>query len=134
MEALLARVADLALPHGDWVILGSGPLWAHGILATPPRDLDILARGAAWHRACRLGRVERAARGDQVVRLADGLVEVFDGWAPMTWAVDDVIDRAEWLHGLPWARLEYVLEFKRALGRPKDLEHVLLLEAWLERR
>ncbi len=114
------------------MILGSGPMWAHGLLADLGNDVDVVARRAAWRRACELGTPVRAALGDLVVRLDGGAVEIFDGWAPMGWSVDALIEAAEWRHGLPWAPLQYVLEFKRALARPKDLEHVRLIERYLE--
>jgi len=45
--------------------------------------------------------------------------------------VDGIIDRAELIEGLPFAHLEGVLSFKRALGRVKDLEHIRLIEEHL---
>lgn len=131
MIPVLERLAELNLPWGDWVILGSGPLWAQGLIPDLPNDVDVLARGAAWRRVCELGRPRRAALGDLVVRLEDGALEIFDGWAPMEWDLDEVIDAAEWRHGFPWAPLHYVLEFKRVLARPKDLEHIRLIEEFL---
>ncbi len=131
MIAILRRLAQLGLPRGDWVILGSGPLWAHGLIPDLPHDVDVLARGAAWRRACELGAPQRAALGDLVVRLENGTMEIFDGWAPMKWDLDEVIDAAEWRHGFPWAPLRYVLEFKRVLARPKDLEHIRIIEEFL---
>lgn len=69
-----------------------------------------------------------------MVRLEGGTSEIFGGW--MGWDIDALIDGAESMDGPPFARLEDVLAFKRAYGRPKDLEHVRLLEGYLrgERR
>ena len=63
------------------------------------------------------------------MRLEDGKIEVFGGW--MGWDIDALIDDAERIDGLPFARLEDVLAWKRAYARPKDLDHVRLIERYL---
>lgn len=45
---------------------------------------------------------------------------------------DGIIDGAAFIEGVPFARLEDVLAFKRSLGRAKDLEHILI-EKYLAR-
>jgi hypothetical protein len=74
-----------------------------------------------------LGPVRTAPEGDPVVRLEGGGIEVFGGW--LGWDIDALIDNAEIIDGLPFARLEDVLAFKRFYGRPKDIAHVCLYEA-----
>jgi hypothetical protein len=117
---------ELALPAGDWALFGSAVLLARG-LVEEVRDLDVVVRGAAWQRVLTFGRPERAERGDLVVRL--GALELFDGFAPFDAAA--MIDRAETIDGLPFVTLADTVAWKRALGRPKDLEHVRLIEVAL---
>lgn len=128
-ERLFEELAALALPARDYAVFGSGPLAAHGILEELG-DVDVVARGAAWERATELGPVEVAPYGDPLVRFGDGAVEIFGGW--LGWDIDSIIDGADLINGLPFARLEDVLAFKRFLGRPKDLEHARLLTAYLQ--
>lgn len=87
----------------------------------------MLARGPAWEAAKDLGEAVAGEMGDPVVRL--GEVEVFGGWLGMD--ADGIIDGARPVWGLPFARLEDVLEFKHLLGRPKDREHIRLMESYL---
>ncbi len=122
----LERVESLALPSRDYAVFGSGPLLAHG-LVTQVRDVDILARGAAWERAKTLGAPQRAPGGDERVRLRGA--EIFNGWLGLD--VDAVVDGAELTHGLPFARLTDVVAFKKRLNRPKDEAHLRLLEGFL---
>ena len=124
------RVSALKLPLQDYAVFGSGPLLAHG-LVEHIGDIDLLARGAAWTKASALGEVEVAQGGDKVVRLAGG-TDIFDGWLELD--KDAVIDRAALLDGLPYAGLRDVLAFKLKLSRPKDAEHIRLLEAYLADR
>ncbi len=128
---LLEKVKALQLPLGDYAVFGSGPLLVHG-LVEDINDVDLVAREAAWMRARSLGPVLVAPKGDPVVRLGDGEIEVFARWLGMD--LDAIIDGATIMGGLPFARLEDVRAFKRALGRPNDLGHVLLIEEHLRGR
>jgi len=118
-------VRALGLPENDYAIFGSGPLAVRGLIELK-NDVDIVARGPAWTKAVGLGPVTVARHGDPLVRLHGGRIEVFAGWMEMD--IGGIIDRAELIEGLPFARLEDILTFKRALGRAKDLEHIRLIE------
>ena len=130
-HALLEKVKALRFALGDYAVFGSGPLLVHGF-AEDINDVDLVARGVARARAKSLGPVLLAPKGDPVVRLGDGDIEVFAGWLGMD--LDAIIDGVAIMGGLPFAQLEDVWAFKRALGRPKDLGHVLLIEADLRGR
>ena len=39
-----------------------------------------------------------------------------------------MIDTAEIIDGLPFVRLEHVIAYKQIAGRPKDLQHLALIE------
>jgi len=122
---LFGKLRTLGLPTRDYAVFGSGPLAVRGLIREI-RDLDLVARGTAWERAKRLGPVRAAPKGDPVVWLEGGAIEVFGGW--LGWDVEALIDGAEIIGGLPFARLEDVLTFKRSYGRPKDLIHARLIE------
>ena len=127
-RTLCQKVAALRLPAGDYAVFGSGPILAHGLVRSV-NDVDVLARGAAWETARGLGAVVDGEMGDPVVRLGGGEVEIFGGWLGMD--ADGIIDGAETVWGLPFARLEDVLQFKRLLARPKDREHARLIKSYL---
>ncbi|MDJ0791656.1 MAG: hypothetical protein QNJ71_07150 [Acidimicrobiia bacterium] len=125
---LFAAVRELDLPIGHYAIFGSGPLIIRGIIDAA-NDVDVVARGAAWERARRLGEVVTLTEhGVDVASFSDGAVTVGTSWAYGDVDIDDLIDTAEIFDDLPFARLEYVVRYKRAAGRPKDLEHLRLLE------
>ena len=127
-KELFGRLRAVGLPEGDYAVFGSGPLAARGLIREIG-DLDVVARGAAWERAKALGPSSFAPGGDPVVRLGGGDIEVFGGW--LGWDVDALIDRAEVVGELSFARLEDVLAFKLSYGRPKDLAHARLIEEHL---
>ena len=121
--SFFAKLRALELPTADYAIFGSGPLAVRGLIEEV-HDLDVVARGTAWEQAKGLGEVRIAPEGDPVVWLEEGSIEVFGGW--LGWDIDMLIDNAEIIDGLPFARLEDVLAFKLSLGRPKDTAHARL--------
>lgn len=130
---LFGLVRTLGLAVEDYAIFGSGPRIVRGIIEAT-NDLDLVARGAAWHKASELG--ELVYLPDWKVTVAsfhEATITVGTEWAIGDIVVDDVIDTAEIIDGLPFARLEHVSAYKRAASRPKDLQHLRRLQQYLER-
>ncbi len=126
--SFFGKLRELNLPTADFAVFGSGPLAVRGLIEEV-HDLDVVARGVAWEQAKGLGQVRTAPEGDPVVWLEGGAIEVFGGW--LGWDIDVLIDNAEIIEGLPFARLEDVLAFKLSCGRPKDVAHARLIEGHL---
>jgi hypothetical protein len=130
LSRLLGEVRALGLPAGNFVLFGSAPLLVRGIVP-PTGDVDVLARGPAWEAARALGPTVRLPHyGVDVVRLLDGRIEIGTVWGIGNVDVDDLIDSAEVIDGLPFAGLVHVRAYKEVAGRPKDREHLRLLDAW----
>jgi hypothetical protein len=128
---LVELMAKLGLERRDFVIFGSGPLFAHG-LRQNLSDLDIVARGAVWQRVSEHGLPATGTiNGAPLALFWDGQVQFSRGWISDDWDADTLIDSAEHIHGLPFARLADVLEYKQALRRPKDLQDIEDIEALL---
>lgn len=126
---ILARLKQLRLPDGDYVVHSSASLVLRGILERAG-DVDVVCRGAAWQFA-----LERVAAGDAVldrgvddqrVSVGDD-VELYDGWFGEE--AGAVVGRAELVAGVPCAPLAEVIAMKERLGRPKDREHLALIRA-----
>ena len=127
---LLDEVRALGLPAEHFVLFGSGPLLVRGIVP-PTGDLDVLTRGPAWEVARGLGPMVRLSPYDvEVVRLLQGRIEIGTVWGIGEVDVDHLIDDAEIIDGLPFAGLAHVRAYKQLAGRPKDREHLRLLDAW----
>ena len=125
----LQFVRDLQLPAHDYAIFGSGPLLARDIIDAA-NDIDILCRGAAWARVREEGDIRRLDKyGLSVVEFLEGLVSFGTEWGIGSFDVDELIDTAETIDGLPFVRLEYVIAYKRIANRPKDALHLQALES-----
>lgn len=118
----------LELPGGDYAVFGSGPLIVRGVVAGT-NDLDIICRGAAWEQVRSLGTERLFNEGNPYVEMFDGLLTFGITWKYGVFDLDELIDTAEWIDGLPFVLLEHVVSYKRAAGRPKDLAHLEAMAA-----
>lgn len=125
---MIGRLIALELEPADFVIFGGAPLLVHG-LRRNIRDVDVVARGSAWERAVKLGvPATGVLSGAPMVHFWGGLIEVSAEWISPEWDVNELIERADIIGGLRFARLSDVLAYKRSLGRPKDRHDIVLLE------
>ena len=128
MSDLFGLLRVLDLPEGEYAVFGSGPLIVRGIIEAT-NDLDVISRGAAWEIAAGEGELV-TERGVTVARLFDGAITVGTEWAIGAFDIDELIDTAEVIDGLPFVRLEHVIAYKELAGRPKDLEHLEALRRY----
>lgn len=125
---MFAVVARLELPPGQYAIFGSGPLIVRGWIE-PANDLDIVCRGPAWDKARSLGELVHLDEWDvDVVAVGDGRITFGRRWAIGDFDVDELIDTAEIIQGLPFVALKYVVAYKRIADRPKDRRHLAVME------
>lgn len=120
---LFGRLRAMDLPAGDYAVFGSGPLLARGVIEEAG-DLDVVCRGPAWARAQELGEQVVLDEGVVVVSACDGTITFGRSWAYGDFDLDELIDTADVIDGLPFARMEYVIAFKRIAARPKDVIHL----------
>lgn len=130
MHPYLTELLALELTPCDYVLFGSGPLLARGWIEDVG-DLDVLARGRAWERARALGEVEHLAEWNvSVVNIGD-VITVGQRWAIGDPDVDELIETADLISGIPCARLEAVVAYKQISDRPKDRAHIQIIESRL---
>jgi hypothetical protein len=120
IRRLVQLVTHFGLDRREFVIFGSAPLFAHG-LRRNIQDLDVVARGTAWHRVSQYGvPATGSINGAPIASFWGGQIQFSSGWISDDWNADDLIARAEILDGLPFAQLTDVLRYKAMLRRPKD--------------
>ena len=125
---VLAELAGLDLPLGQYVVVGSGALAARGL--RPARDLDIvvtkalfaaLAEDPTWHAITRPRGKPALVRGPVEIYLDVNHKEV----APAT---EDLIARAAVIRGFAFLDLQDLRRFKAAYDRAKDGRDILLID------
>ena len=125
-QSLFDLLRSLELPISDYAVFGSGPLIVRGIIEAT-NDLDVISRGEAWRRALVLGELVSLPDGDRIVSCFDGAVTIGRSWAYGDFDIDELIDTAEVIEGMPFVQLEHVVRYKEIAARPKDLAHLHLL-------
>lgn len=91
-------------------------------------DLDLLARGDAWARALELGVTEYLSEWDVTVVNLGPDITVGTRWAIGDVDTDELIDTAEIIDGIPFASLDAVVAYKAISRRPKDLDHLEIID------
>lgn len=123
-EILFDRLRSLDLTPGEYAVFGSGPVAVRGLIDTV-RDLDVIVRGETWQQIRALGVVVMKGE-DETVDLGNGLT-FGRSWGYGAFDIEELIDDAEIIDGLPFVRLDAVIEFKEIADRPKDREHLRAL-------
>jgi len=125
---LFDRVKSLNLPVGDFAIFGSGPLIVRGVIPAS-NDLDIICRGQAWERVKAIGELEYLSKYDvTVVTMCDGRLTFGNKWGIGNFNIDELIDGAELIDGLPFVQLVHVVQYKLERASTKDLKHIEALK------
>ena len=114
----------LNLPDKQYAIFGSGPMAVRGLRQA--HDLDLLIKKDLWDELAKIYPLD-----EKGVALRAGHIELFSHWEPWFKDTDQLIETAEVIDGLPFVRLEYVLEWKKQMGREKDKQDVVLIEKYL---
>lgn len=115
-EVLFDRLRILRLPQNEFAVFGSGLIAARGLLPTLG-DLDILVRGEAWSRVKKLGTIVMYGT-DEVIDLGNGLT-FGRSWAYGSFDVDDLIENAETIDGLPLYDYQPSLSSNGLRGDPR---------------
>ena len=123
---LFDQLAALDLAAGEYAVFGSGPLAIRGLI-NDPNDLDILCRGETWERIRRTGSVETQSDGSKIVSFQDGQLTFGNTWAYGSFDIDDLIQSAEIIDGLPFVLMKHVVAYKEIRGNDRDQIHLELI-------
>lgn len=128
--SLFEQLRRIELPPSDYAVFGSGPLAIRNIIPSC-NDLDVLCRGPAWELAGQMGATRYLAEYDvTIVSLEGDKITFGTQWGIGNVDVDGLIDTAESIDGLRFAKLSHVVDYKKSRGSEKDQAHLAALAAW----
>ncbi|MFA6131648.1 MAG: hypothetical protein WC702_01075 [Patescibacteria group bacterium] len=128
-EDLFQKVRELKLPVGKYALFGSAPLGIRKLRDC--HDVDIIVTEDLWNEY-KDKNWEIKTMPDGSPYLCNGEIELWKNWKPGQWDLKQLIEEAETIDGLPFVRLETVLEWKRMKGREKDLKDIEIIEKFLQ--
>ena len=134
MKALeiVREVQMLELPYGQYVVFGSCPMAAVGLRESD--DIDLLFSDELHDMLVQKGWQEIPGKdGDR--RLEFSHFDTHTSWKMGDYdpTLEDLLEDAISIDGIPFARLEEVRKWKAILARPKDIADIRLIDDWLEK-
>ena len=128
---LFQRVKKLKLPIGKYALFGSAPMGVRGLKKCS--DIDLIVSEEIWekYREKSGWDYQITENGVEHIESRDSKIEFWHDWRPWYQDSSRFINDAEIIDGLPFVKLDRVLEWKRKFGREKDLEDVKIIEKFL---
>jgi len=125
---LFQKVKDLKLPIGKYALFGSAPMGIIGLRDC--HDIDIIVTEDLWNEYKEKNwKIKTMPHGSQY--LINGEIELWKDWKPGHWDIKQLIQEAEIINGLPFVKLEKILEWKKLSSREKDLKDVEVIEEFM---
>lgn len=130
---IFTQVKSLNLPFGEYAVIGSGVMSAYGIRAH--RDIDLVITEELFLDLKKNGWKVKQIRPDFEV-VVFGIVEAspkmvtLDNYKP---DIQKLIKTADNINGVAFTKLTEVIDFKRALGRDKDMKDIEMIEDFLQK-
>jgi len=124
-DEIINEIRRLELPLNKFVVFGSAPLCMRKLRESSDIDLlvtedlfDELITKRGWKPRMALSGSDSAYIGD---------VEAFKDW-PGVSDPKKVIEEADVFEGVPFAKLHYILDWKKSSGREKDSADIEIIE------
>lgn len=131
MLKFIGELKVLNFPAGQYAIFGSGPLAVRDLREA--NDLDIIVKQELWDKlAVQYEPHEKETTKGPTASIAIGNIEIYNTWLNLTPKINEMIDGAEIKEGLPFVKLEYVIEWKTFMARDKDLNDLKLIADYLK--
>lgn len=132
IKNLLKKVKKLNLPKNQFAIFGSGPLAIRKIRNA--KDIDLIVVEDLWQKyKNELGWKYKITKNGVEYIKSDDNIEIWHDWRPWYQDITKFLESVEIIDGLPFVKLEYVIEWKKKFGRQKDLEDINLIKKYLKK-
>lgn len=120
-----AELKKLNLPKNSYIVVGSGILNTLGIRAS--KDIDLIVSQEVFDRFFNEGW-EEDNWSDQFV-IKKGVFDIGINWYGKN--VTQLLEQAQIIDGIPYLSLDYVYDWKKSVGRKKDLNDLKLIDTYL---
>lgn len=131
MLNFLDELKTLNLPAGQYAIFGSGPLAIRNL--RDAGDIDIIVTQKLWEQlAIKYPQTNKETVKGSVTSINIGHLEIYHDWLNLTPKITELIETADIINDLPFVKLEYVVEWKKFMGRDKDKNDLKLIDKYLK--
>lgn len=121
------KINELNLPQDAYVVVGGGILVALGLLEWD-EDVDICVTPEIFAQFQAEGWRQEEWASKPVLK--HDIYDIGVGFGK--WSVKDLQADSMVIQEVPFMNIEKLLQWKREMGRPKDLRHIQLIERYLQ--
>lgn len=123
---------EINLPTEDFIVVGSAVMAAHDIRDFA--DVDIIVNDRGWKELLERGWDKSPIAHRAGDKLTKGVNEAFADfrYGELYLTFENLKTGAEFIDGFPFITLKRLIEFKKAIGREKDLKDIKLIEDYLK--
>jgi predicted nucleotidyltransferase len=131
---LFQKLDSLNIPKNDYVIMGSGIMFALGIRELERLDdIDILVTQKGWDITKGLSTTLYDDEWDcEYLYLFDEQIEIWEGWGPGQYISEELIKSSITIDGYNFCNIDEVVRWKKEVGREKDIKHIHMIENYLK--
>ncbi len=126
IQALIQELKILDLPIGQFAIHGSGPIGIRG--GREIGDLDLVVTDGLWEKLKE--KYSYKSGSDNILVLSEN-VEAFNE-VQVGPNAQSIIDDADIIDGIRFAKLEHIRLWKEGMRRPKDIHDIEIIDGLLK--
>lgn len=130
------RISYLPLDSDDYIIMGSGVMFALGLKKLDDiRDIDLLVTNNGWEKVKNLAKnYHNKALNFSHLYLLNKKIEIFNAWIPGNYIPEELIKNAIKIGQFNFASIEDTIRWKKQLHRDKDIKDIDMLLHYLENK
>ncbi len=125
-KKLIKELKSLNLPNDKYAIYGSGPMAVRGIRDTS--DLDLIVTDQVYEE---LKKKYKDSFNKNKIEI--GNIEIFS-LSEFNYSIDNFWEKTELIEGVRFITLDYLIELKKCMGRPKDLRDIELIKKYQNKK
>lgn len=113
------------IPKNKALIFGSSVLAVHGL--RPNKDLDIAVPKDIFNSLTTHLIKGIASSGEKYLKDKNGNIEIYYSVGVPNFNINDLFKRADIINGYVFMSIPDIIDWKKKMGRPKDLEDIKLM-------
>lgn len=130
---IFQKLSELGLEKDEYVIFGSGVMFALGIRQLEDLDdIDLVVSSKGWEKVKNMAEIEVAKDwGCEFIQLDNGEIEIYSDWGPGKYDITKLIESSLQVSGFNFANTTDTIRWKKEMGREKDLKHIQMIQDFL---
>jgi len=129
---IFERVKRLHLPVGEYVVIGAGILEALGLRDT--RDVDVIVKPRLFKKLRESKKYKEEMRWGKIFLFGEDIdIGAKLDWENYSTTIEEAINTAMIINGIPFLNIKETIKFKKAMGREKDTRDIKLIKGYLKK-